>query len=48
MYYYWKRKGIRPSVFYSMSRGELLVIQAFYERELEDNAELNKRLREGN
>ena len=36
MYYYWKTKGIRPSVLYTMPRGELTVVQAFYERELEE------------
>lgn len=40
MYYYWVHKGIRPSVFYSMPRGELTVIQAFYEQELKDQSEL--------
>ena len=39
MYYYWKHKGIRPSVFYAMPRGELLVLQAFYEREIEERNE---------
>ena len=36
MYYYWKHKGIRPSVFYSMPRGELTVLQAFYEKEISE------------
>lgn len=36
MYYYWKEKGIRPSVFYSMPIGERLVVQAFYENEIEE------------
>ena len=36
MYYYWKHRGIRPSVFYSMPRGELTVIQAFYEYEVKE------------
>ena len=40
MYYYWKTKGIRPSVFYSMPKGELIVIQAFFEEELRENREL--------
>lgn len=42
MYYYWKHKGISPSVFYSMPRGELTVIQAFYEREIADRNEAIK------
>ncbi len=36
MYYYWVNHGIRPSVFYSMPKGELIVIQAFYEQELKE------------
>ena len=36
MYYYWKHKCISPSVFYRMPRGELTVVQAFYEKELEE------------
>ncbi|MBI6873744.1 hypothetical protein [Clostridium aciditolerans] len=36
MYYYWKEKGIRPSVFYSMPIGERLIVQAFYENEIEE------------
>ena len=42
MYFYWKYKGIRPSVFYSMPRGELIVIQAFYEKEIEERNEYMK------
>ena len=42
MYYYWKTKGIRPSVFYQMPRGELTVVQAFYEQEIEERAEFLK------
>lgn len=42
MYYYWKHKGIRPSVFYSMPKGELTVIQAFYEKEIEERDKLLK------
>lgn len=40
MYFYWKHRGIRPSVFYSMPRGELTVIQAFYEYEAKERNEL--------
>ncbi|MBB6217497.1 hypothetical protein HNQ80_003618 [Anaerosolibacter carboniphilus] len=36
MYYYWKTKGIVPSVFYNMRKGELLVLMAFYDREMEE------------
>lgn len=42
MYYYWKHRGIRPSVFYSMPRGELIVLQAFYQREIEERNEAIK------
>lgn len=42
MYYYWKSKGISPSVFYNMPKGELTVIRAFYEREVEDKLEMIK------
>jgi hypothetical protein len=44
MYYYWVNRGIRPSVFYSMPRGELTVVQAFYERELEERAEVQNQI----
>ena len=43
MFYYWKSKGILPSVFYSMPRGELLVLQAFYEKEVEERNEMIKK-----
>jgi hypothetical protein len=42
MYWYWKKKGIRPSVFYSMPRGELTVIQAFHIKEVEEHNEVMK------
>jgi hypothetical protein len=42
MYFYWKHKGIRPSVFYNMPRGELTVIQAFYEKEVSERNEAIK------
>lgn len=44
MYFYWVNHGIRPSVFYSMPRGELTVIEAFYEQELEEREEVRKQL----
>ena len=43
MYYYWKNRGISPSVFYNMPKGELTVIRAFYEREIEDKVEMIKK-----
>lgn len=42
MYYYWKNGRIRPSVFYSMPKGELIVLQAFFEKEVEEHNELVK------
>ena len=42
MYYYWKYRGISPSVFYSMPKGELLVVKAFYEKEIEERNEAIK------
>lgn len=37
MYYYWKNGRILPSVFYSMPKGELTVLQAFFEKEVEEH-----------
>lgn len=42
MYYYWKNGRVRPSVFYSMPKGELTVIQSFYQREISDKNEVIK------
>lgn len=42
MFYYWKNGRIRPSVFYSMPKGELTVLQAFFEKEVEEHNELVK------
>ena len=39
MYWYWKKNGIRPSVFYTMPRGELILIQEFFKMELEEEQE---------
>lgn len=39
MYFYWRYGRVRPSVFYQMPRGELTVIQAFFEKEMEDRKE---------
>lgn len=36
MYYYWRTKGIRPSVFYNMPKGELMVVMAFFEEEIKE------------
>lgn len=43
MYYYWKHGRILPSVFYRMPRGELTVVQAFFEKEVEENNEIIKK-----
>jgi len=40
LYYYWSRKGIRPSEIYGMAPGEQLLIRAFYEAELEERDRL--------
>ncbi len=42
MYHYWVHGKVRPSVFYSMPRGELTVIHAFYEKEVQERNELIK------
>lgn len=44
MYYYWKTKGIRPSIFYRMSKGEQIVVRAFFEKELEEKNEMIKQM----
>lgn len=36
LYYYWVTKGIRPSFFYNLPDGELAIIRAFYELEIEE------------
>ena len=43
MYYYWVNHGIRPSVFYSMPRGELKVIEAFFAREIKEREDAQKK-----
>ncbi|WP_157857741.1 hypothetical protein [Gottschalkia purinilytica] len=42
MYYYWTRKGVRPSLFYNMREEEKIVIRAFYELEIEEIQERTK------
>ncbi|MED4973649.1 MULTISPECIES: hypothetical protein [Geobacillus thermoleovorans group] len=44
MYWYWKKKAIRPSVFYQIPYGELTIIRAFYELEIEEENEKIKAL----
>ena len=41
MYYYWKKKGIRPSLFYAMDKGELKLIEAFFALEIEEEVEFD-------
>jgi hypothetical protein len=36
MYYYWVRKAIRPSFIANLGKGELEIIYAFFEREIEE------------
>ncbi|WP_167336430.1 hypothetical protein [Paenibacillus tyrfis] len=36
LYYYWSRKGIRPSVIHNLPPGEYTLIRAFYEYEHEE------------
>lgn len=45
MYYYWKEKGIRPSVFYNMSIGERMIVQVFYENEVEEKNKSRQELK---
>ncbi|CAH0121049.1 MULTISPECIES: hypothetical protein [unclassified Paenibacillus] len=40
LYYYWSRKGIRPSEIHNMPAGERSLIRAFYELELEERERL--------
>ncbi|MCG7410125.1 hypothetical protein MH117_22175 [Paenibacillus sp. ACRRX] len=42
LYYYWSRKGIRPSIIQSMPAGERHLIRAFYEMEQEDREKMAK------
>ena len=42
MYYYWKKKGIIPSFFYTMDKGEFKLIEAFFTMELEEEIEKMK------
>jgi hypothetical protein len=36
MYWNWKKRALRPSVFYSMPRGEQIILQAFFEIEMDE------------
>lgn len=42
LYYYWSRRGIRPSEIYNMPPGEQLLIRAFYQHEQEERERLMK------
>ncbi|MBP0725533.1 hypothetical protein J5Y03_10070 [Bacillus sp. RG28] len=47
MYWYWKKKGIRPSFFFELPRGEMAIISAFFEEELKEEVEKRKAMSEG-
>ncbi len=42
MYWNWKKRGIRPSFFHGIPMGELTIIRAFYELEVEEENEKMK------
>ncbi|WP_442601724.1 hypothetical protein [Paenibacillus sp. KN14-4R] len=42
LYYYWSRKGIRPSEIHNMPAGERHLLRVFYEMELEEREKLAK------
>ena len=44
MYYYWVNGKVSPSVFYNMPKGELMVIQAFFEQEIKERNEAMSRI----
>jgi hypothetical protein len=46
-YYYWKNGRTRPSFFYNLPKGELAIIRAFYEMEVEEQNDLLKMLNRG-
>jgi len=46
MFHYWKTKGIRPSVFYAMDKGEKTIIKAFFEQEMDDKHKKWERAKE--
>ena len=47
MYFYWKHGRVRPSVFYSLPKGELTVLQAFYKQEIEERNQLMEAVNNG-
>jgi len=47
MYWNWKKRGIRPSVIYSMPKGELTILRAFFELEMEEEKQKMKALEKG-
>lgn len=47
MYWYWKKKGIRPSFFFDLPKGERTIIHAFFEEELKEESERMKSLEGG-
>lgn len=44
MYLHYVRHHLRPSEWYSMERGEQIILQAFIQRELEEEKRMNDKL----
>jgi len=44
MYFHYVRHGLKPSEYYSMGPGEQAIINAFMEKELEDEAAERKKI----
>ncbi|WP_198957423.1 hypothetical protein [Paenibacillus selenitireducens] len=42
LYYYWSRKGIRPSELHNLPAGEQWLIRVFYEMEMEERERIAK------
>jgi len=42
LYYYWSRRGIRPSDIHNMPPGEQLLVRAFFEYEMDEREKLAK------
>lgn len=42
MYWNWKKRGVRPSEFYKMSKGEQLILRAFFEYEVDEELQKQK------
>lgn len=44
MYLHYARHHLRPSEWYSMGHGEQIILQAFMQREIEEEKELKEKL----